>query len=67
MPDKFNLKETGEMKNIKIYIMAHKAFEVPENQIYIPMQVGAALHDRLDYVGDDSGDHISAKNRIIAN
>lgn len=50
------------MKNIRIYIMAHKAFQVPENQIYIPMQVGAALHDRLDYIGDDSGDHISAKN-----
>lgn len=50
------------MKDIKIYVMAHKAFEEPQNDIYIPLQVGAALHDSLGYVPDDSGDNISVKN-----
>lgn len=45
-----------------IYIMAHKEFDVPEMEGYIPLQVGAALHDDLGYLRDDGGDNISAKN-----
>lgn len=50
------------MSDIRIYVMAHKSFEEPKDSIYIPMQVGAALHDSLGYLGDDTGDNISAKN-----
>lgn len=50
------------MKNIRIYVMAHKPFDVPEDKIYIPLQVGAALHEPLGYLTDDTGDNISAKN-----
>lgn len=50
------------MSDVRIYVMAHKAFEEPKNPIYIPMQVGAALHEPLGYLGDDTGDNISARN-----
>lgn len=52
----------GRMKNIKIYVMAHKAFDAPENPIYVPLQVGAALHEPLGYLSDATGDNISKKN-----
>lgn len=50
------------MSKIKIYVMAHKVFEAPNYEIYIPMQVGSALHEKLGYVCDDTGDNISVKN-----
>ena len=50
------------MKRISVYVMAHKKFEVPENEIYKPLQVGSALHDKIGYIPDDSGENISAKN-----
>lgn len=50
------------MKNIKIYVMAHKKFDPPKDEIYIPLQVGAALHEPLGYLRDDTGDNISVKN-----
>ncbi|MCR4842356.1 MAG: DUF4422 domain-containing protein [Eubacterium sp.] len=45
-----------------MYVAAHKAFEPPKLQGYIPLQVGAALHEDLGYVRDDSGDNMSAGN-----
>lgn len=50
------------MKQISIYVMAHKKFDVPGNAIYKPLQVGSALHDKIGYIADDSGENISAKN-----
>lgn len=47
---------------ISIYIMAHKKFDVPEITGYVPLQVGAALHEDLGYVRDDGGENISSKN-----
>lgn len=47
---------------LQIYVMTHVAFEVPPDPIYHPMQVGRALKDDLGYMGDDTGDNISAKN-----
>lgn len=45
-----------------VYVAAHKAYAVRETPGYIPLQVGAALHEALPYVGDNTGDHISEKN-----
>lgn len=45
-----------------VYIAAHKACRMPAADGYVPLQVGAALGERLPYIGDDSGDHISEKN-----
>ena len=50
------------MSNISMYVMAHKKFDAPKNEIYKPMQVGAALHEDLGYLRDDAGDNISVKN-----
>lgn len=45
-----------------VYIAVHKDAPLPHETGYIPLQVGAALHPRLPYAGDDSGIHISRKN-----
>lgn len=50
------------MKKVSMYIMAHKKFDVPQNEAYKPMQVGSALHEDLGYLRDDSGENISVKN-----
>lgn len=48
--------------SVKIFTMTHKKFDEPSDKMYIPLQVGRAIHDDLGYIGDDSGDNISAKN-----
>ena len=50
------------MGKVQIYVMAHKKFDEPDNAIYVPMQVGSALHDELGYLRDDVDDNISVKN-----
>lgn len=45
-----------------IFTMTHKAFQVPQNPTYQPLQVGRALHEDLGYLGDDTGDSISDLN-----
>lgn len=50
---------------MKIYIIAHKQFNNPvADEIYQPLQVGAALHEEIDsaWEKDNTGDHISEKN-----
>jgi len=46
----------------RIYVMTHKQFEQPEDPLYIPLQVGRALHEDLGYQGDHTGDQISDQN-----
>lgn len=50
--------------NIKILIACHKPSELPHNDLFLPVRVGAALHD--DNMGlqrdDDGKDNISKKN-----
>lgn len=50
------------MNKVSIYIMAHKKFDEPNQEGYIPLHVGSALHDDIGYVRDDSGENISKKN-----
>ncbi|MGN0161827.1 MAG: DUF4422 domain-containing protein [Lachnospiraceae bacterium] len=50
------------MKSIKIYCMAHKLFNEPADQIYVPLQVGAEINQSLGYVKDNEGDNISSRN-----
>ena len=45
-----------------IYIAAHKAFAVPPEPGYVPLQVGAEGKESLGYTPDNTGEHISAKN-----
>ncbi len=53
-------------ENIKIIIAAHKPYRMPEGLIYLPVHVGAAGKDEIDFqkasARDDSGENISVKN-----
>lgn len=53
----------------KIIIAAHKQYRMPEDELYLPVQVGAACNKDengqlvdLGFARDDSGENISAKN-----
>lgn len=48
--------------SLKIYTLTHKKFDIPKDPMYIPLQVGRAIHEDLGYIGDDTGDNISKKN-----
>lgn len=54
---------------IKIVVATHKKYQMPADEMYIPLQVGAAGKKNEDgtpldfgYVRDDSGENISDKN-----
>ena len=50
--------------NIKILVATHKTYWMPEDEIYLPIQVGCAINSNdLGYARDDSGDNISSKNK----
>lgn len=50
------------MKDIKIVIATHKKYQMPEDDIYIPIQVGAEGKEDLGYEKDNIGENISSKN-----
>lgn len=50
------------MKNVKIIVATHKKYKMPEDEIYLPLQVGAEGKENLDYEKDNAGDNISSKN-----
>lgn len=50
------------MKDIKIIVATHKKYQMPEDDMYIPVQVGAEGKDGLGYQKDNGGDNISLKN-----
>ncbi len=56
--------------NIKILVATHKPYWMPEDEIYLPIHVGAEgkLDEKgnpldLGYIKDNTGDNISAKNK----
>ena len=54
------------MKKITIAVATHKKYQMPKDNIYLPIEGGAVLRkNHLDYIADDSGDNISEKTRII--
>lgn len=51
------------MKNIKIIVAAHKEYDMPDNNLYLPVFVGAnGKEDINEYKRDDTGSNISIKN-----
>ena len=46
----------------KILVAAHKKYWMPDDSVFLPIQVGAALHPALGYIPDNTGENISAKN-----
>jgi hypothetical protein len=48
--------------NTKVIVAAHKPYDMPQDSMYLPVQVGAAGKAPIGFVRDDSGDHISSLN-----
>lgn len=48
--------------DIKILVAAHKPYWMPDDDVYLPIQVGAAGKGSLGWRRDDEGDNISEKN-----
>ena len=47
---------------IKILVAAHKKYWMPSDDVYMPIHVGREGKEDLGYIGDNTGDNISAKN-----
>ena len=54
-----------ENKNIKIIVASHKKYQMPEDSIYFPMQVGAEGKDDIGFNKDNIGENISTKNPLF--
>ena len=51
------------MDKIKIIIASHKRYQIPEEKIYMPVQVGAEGKEKIEgYTPDNTGENISTKN-----
>ena len=51
------------MKNIKIIVATHKKYQMPEDQMYFPVQVGSEGKTKIEeYTQDNTGNNISLKN-----
>lgn len=48
--------------NIKILVATHKKYWMPNDDVYLPIHVGREGKADLGYIGDNTGDNISAKN-----
>ncbi len=48
--------------NIKVIVASHKLYQMPIDDMYLPVQVGAQGKEAIGYIRDDSGEHISEKN-----
>ncbi len=57
-----NDSEWRRNMRLRIYVMTHKKFELPKDDLYRPLHVGRAGSGDLGYPGDDTGENISALN-----
>lgn len=48
--------------DVKILVASHKPYWMPDDDVYLPIQVGAAGKKSLGWQRDDEGDNISWKN-----
>lgn len=48
--------------SVSIYTVTHVPFTPPSNPVYVPLQVGCAIHPDYGYLRDNTGDNISDKN-----
>ena len=50
--------------DIKIIVTTHKKYEMPEDNIYLPLHVGAQGKESIGFTGDNTGENISIKNHF---
>lgn len=48
--------------NIKILVATHKAYWMPEDDVYLPIHVGREGKEDIGFLGDNTGNNISIKN-----
>lgn len=50
-------------QQIQVLVASHKPYWMPDDPLYLPVQVGAAQHEHIEgFAHDDEGDQISGKN-----
>ena len=47
---------------ICMIVATHKKYEMPNDEIYFPVQSGSAIYPDIGYQRDDEGENISHKN-----
>ncbi len=50
------------MKNIKVIVATHKKYQMPKDNLYLPLHVGAEGKEGIGYKKDNTGKNISKKN-----
>lgn len=50
------------MKDIKILVATHKKYQMPEDEMYLPIHVGKEGKEDIGFQGDNTGENISKKN-----
>lgn len=50
------------MKDIKVIVATHKKYDMPRDEMYLPVHVGAEGKELIGYQPDNIGDNISSKN-----
>ena len=50
------------MKDIKILVASHKKYQMPKDDIYLPVHAGSEGKENIGYIPDNTGDNISFKN-----
>ncbi len=54
------------MENIKLLVAMHKAYCLPEDAVYAPIQVGGVhIPGMENALRDDTGENISNKKQIL--
>lgn len=61
----FSIYLKNNMEKVKMLIACHKSYDVFQDSVYTPIQVGKRLHPELNlgYITDDTGDNISIDNQ----
>lgn len=49
--------------DIKVLIAAHKKYDMPKDDMYLPVQAGSFFNDPIGYQRDAEGDNIGDKNK----
>lgn len=55
-------RENAMGVTIKIIVAAHKPYEMPDDEVYLPVYVGAMGKTDVGYQRDDEGENISILN-----
>lgn len=55
-------KQSKNRTDVKIIIATHKKYRMPQDDIYLPLHVGAEGKESIGYQGDNTGNNISSMN-----